>query len=969
MNNSYRLFLLGIIWFLFCQEGSGQGWQRFWGGAGNERAFSVRLSTNGTLEVLGSRSDSASVDTDWLFLEVDTLGDIQEEGYWGRVDTSESPIAFFPFGTGRLVIGTESWPENIPPTIDTRSAIVWGIHEAPDGFVPLGRSTDVISLAYSATAAPNGYLIAGANAQPIFDSYFPQPYLVNLDENGNLKWAKTYPLLDEIGNAAAIVAIDSDASILVNYAYFNTNGLTTQLLKLDSLGQVLTEKRLPLPGIVPGAALRMNNGQVLLTGNTASPQSDLFVAAIDPQTLDTLWTKVLPIDGRVTPHDLMQLPNGHFVISGEVLPEGGQNRDGFAARIDDSGHLIWYKTYGGIQGDILWDVTSDTSGTCLYLVGQTASFSLNGNLQAWLIKTDSNGIAWSNVIEGKVFWDTFENCSLDGGEPVLPHWIVVAQSPDGLLYTTTDSSGTYRLEVGPGDWKVSVSPASGYWSAGFDTLSFTFGPLPDSMVLDFPFQAVYECPLLDVDISTPFLRRCADNTFFIRYYNFGTAEETDARVEVVLEPYFVNPQSTQPFVQIGDTLIFELGSVPTLSGGSFNFSAYLDCDSTFLGQVHCAEAYILPDSSCFEFSPQWDGSSLEVSGFCAGDSVVLIVKNVGLAMQDAVEYIITEDQIIFRKAMLQLNSGQDTTFVIYPNGATVTILVHQTPEHPGDSQPMLVIEGCGDGLFSTGYAFQFPQNDGNPGVDIECRANIGSFDPNDKTGIPLGVGAEHVVSPGVPIEYLIRFQNTGTDTAFSVRITDELSPVLDISSLKIGAASHPFKWRLEGAGRLVFDFNPIELPDSIANFFGSMGFVKFTIQALKTAPPGSQIWNRAGIYFDQNEAVITNQTLHTIEIPENFLLTNVEEPSKINTLIPTFLSAHPNPAGEILNVRLTQPFTSKGLQLAVLDVLGRKVLSKTWPAEADTSTMSVGQLPPGFYFLAAYGAQGQVIDVIRFTKH
>ena len=42
--------------------------------------------------------------------------------------------------------------------------------------------------------------------------------------------------------------------------------------------------------------------------------------------------------------------------------------------------------------------------------------------------------------------------------------------------------------------------------------------------------------------------------------------------------------------------------------------------------------------------------------------------------------------------------------------------------------------------------------------------------------IPTGVGPEHLLAANRPIEYTIRFQNTGTDTAFRVLLTDILPP-------------------------------------------------------------------------------------------------------------------------------------------------------------------------------------------------
>ncbi|MBK9583194.1 MAG: hypothetical protein IPO48_15240 [Saprospiraceae bacterium] len=47
------------------------------------------------------------------------------------------------------------------------------------------------------------------------------------------------------------------------------------------------------------------------------------------------------------------------------------------------------------------------------------------------------------------------------------------------------------------------------------------------------------------------------------------------------------------------------------------------------------------------------------------------------------------------------------------------------------------------------------------------------------------------------IEYRIRFQNTGTDTAYTVRIEDKLSEKFDIRSMRLTNYSHECTWKIE----------------------------------------------------------------------------------------------------------------------------------------------------------------------------
>ena len=143
---------------------------------------------------------------------------------------------------------------------------------------------------------------------------------------------------------------------------------------------------------------------------------------------------------------------------------------------------------------------------------------------------------------------------------------------------------------------------------------------------------------------------------------------------------------------------------------------------------------------------------------------------------------------------------------------------------------------------------------------LECRENIGSFDPNDKSSYINGIHREEIIGKDRSIEYLIRFQNTGTDTAFNVRIEDPLHPAFDITTLQPLVASHDFNYR-QDKNNLVINFDNILLPDSTKNEKKSHGFIKFRVELNpSTVSPGDQIRNTALIYFDFNDPVITNTT-------------------------------------------------------------------------------------------------------------
>ncbi|MFT6333311.1 MAG: putative repeat protein (TIGR01451 family) [Halioglobus sp.] len=138
-----------------------------------------------------------------------------------------------------------------------------------------------------------------------------------------------------------------------------------------------------------------------------------------------------------------------------------------------------------------------------------------------------------------------------------------------------------------------------------------------------------------------------------------------------------------------------------------------------------------------------------------------------------------------------------------------------------------------------------------------------SYDPNDKRTNPDREGDENLTLIGETIDYTIRFQNNGNDTAFYVKIVDELDPFVDKTSIRFNSSSHPLYACIMG-NTLIVEFNDIRLVDSSTNYPASQGFVNFSLDIDKAIPEGSVINNTADIIFDTNDPIITNTVIDTM---------------------------------------------------------------------------------------------------------
>ncbi|MEL7341604.1 MAG: PKD domain-containing protein, partial [Bacteroidota bacterium] len=87
---------------------------------------------------------------------------------------------------------------------------------------------------------------------------------------------------------------------------------------------------------------------------------------------------------------------------------------------------------------------------------------------------------------------------------------------------------------------------------------------------------------------------------------------------------------------------------------------------------------------------------------------------------------------------------------------------------------------------------------------------------------------------------------------------------LNALSYRSAGSSHPYSLMFEDDRVLVFTFANINLPDSASDPLGSQGFVAYTLQHAGSLSPGTQIDNRAAIYFDYNAPIITNTVQNTI---------------------------------------------------------------------------------------------------------
>ncbi|MFK7771653.1 MAG: T9SS type A sorting domain-containing protein [Saprospiraceae bacterium] len=357
-------------------------WSEGMGGSSNDIPEVVYATDDGHFIVAGqSASSDGSLDnnkggSDLWVTKLDGDGNlIWEKNYGGSKDDFAMDLQ--PTADGGFIMTGGSASANGDLTNNNGRLDIWVVKINAQGELLWSKNYGGSSVDIGSSIQPisGGYILAGctgsAGEPGVSAGYGGNEFWVlGLDLNGNLVWEKTY------GGKR-----HDAAKTIVN------NG----------------------------------NGEYLIAGNTWSDDgdisnnhghSDAWVIKIN-NVGTLLWQKTF---GGNTPDRLNSLAktnDGNYIFAG-VKGEMDLVSNGFYGRYDEqywivklseSGQLIWEKTFGGNKYDEAFLVEATMDGG--YIIGGSVQSDLDdfsnnaGNLDAWILKTDANGIEeWSEFFGG-----------------------------------------------------------------------------------------------------------------------------------------------------------------------------------------------------------------------------------------------------------------------------------------------------------------------------------------------------------------------------------------------------------------------------------------------------------------------------------------------------------------------------------------------------------------------------------------
>jgi len=265
------------------------------------------------------------------------------------------------------------------------------------------------------------------------------------------------------------------------------------LVKADLNGNIISEHT--FGGCMKEEGVNLietTDGNFILLGSTTSSgagRKDIHAIKID-DTGNIIWEKTYGGLLDDTPQKIIELSNSEFCIAATTESFGAGSRDIYMVWIDQNGNLLREKTYGGVDDDGSSELIEiDNEEIMLY--GFTYSYGA-GDRDLYLLKTNFNGDSlWSQTYGGKGYEESqaFSRLS-DGGYLLCGH----SSSTDPIhnmygVKTTIDGTQTWEANFGgashDGGQALLINNEGNYVFIG-RTMSFGSGMRDAIMVISDP---------------------------------------------------------------------------------------------------------------------------------------------------------------------------------------------------------------------------------------------------------------------------------------------------------------------------------------------------------------------------------------------------------------------------------------------------------------------------------------------------
>ena len=784
-------------------------------------------------------------------------------------------------------------------------------------------------------------------------------YVVKMDADGQLQWQKN------IGGTAQDNASDAEQTpdggyIVVGRSMSNNLDMPgnqgasdIRLVKLDSTGEMVWQRNYGSTGFdeVHALLVTSDSGYVIMGGANAGNGDvtghhgnlDAWVLKLDADG-DVEWDRAYGGSATDFGKDIKATSDGGYILLGTTSSTNGDVTCGLSesrmwvVKVDSTGTVQWDVCHGSPLGNMAHEIQLTADGGYIGIgyvqgIGDDVT-EVFGGKDIWIFKLDSAGtLEWERSIGA---------AGDDQGHSIVQTW-------DGGYIAVGEYAEEPNNSSGCGIFKLGSTGAvewSQFLELETNAIAFQVLALPDG---DFVVAGQGD-PAIPPDNGMDFwvvkLTTEYNNILGHVFIDLNSDGLHDSN-EPSLTNHLIHETTSDRFTLSDlngdyDLVVLGPGTFPTSPGPLAHYSTVPTVHSITFAGVNEVDANndfaFQPDSMVHDLQISLVAASAFRPGFPAFYNVYF--KNVGTVPSSGTVVLILDSLFTFIDATM--------TPVTNAGDSIIWEIPELTPFETGSFVVEVSVDTSavlGSIVFSHAI-MQMVEPDGMPDDNtVSWPVTItGAYDPND---IQVDLATIHIDDvPSAPwLDYLIRFQNTGNDTAFTVKIENPLTDLLDHGSFEFLGSSHPVEISYEVFnGKLWFEFENILLPDSGTNEALSHGFVRYRMRPRTELIVGDLIENQVGIFFDLNAPVMTN-----IATTQIVFTTALEE----TAYTPVEITLFPNPTTGDLDLSYTLSEASP-IEIELLASTGQLI----WRSDkgilfagTHIDRISTSQFPTGIYHL------------------
>ncbi len=227
-------------------------------------------------------------------------------------------------------------------------------------------------------------------------------WLIKTDNNGALKWEKTYGVRGEsyISNEFASIKKDKEGFIIVGSTLvkWGTSSVTTDydfyIVKVDKQGNVEWKRNIVEPANDQAYSVAITgDGGYLIAGSTTSFGAgceDAFIVKTN-RNGDTEWQKTFGGPGDDRASSVIEIGNREIMFAGttELFSPGTLNREVYLVKLDRTGSIIFEKSFGADKSDGAKSIAQSIDGGNVIAGYSNSPMTNHGDI--YVIKTDPDG--------------------------------------------------------------------------------------------------------------------------------------------------------------------------------------------------------------------------------------------------------------------------------------------------------------------------------------------------------------------------------------------------------------------------------------------------------------------------------------------------------------------------------------------------------------------------------------------------